>query len=128
MPAFLSPEWLDELKRAADQILPEAGGSACVQYVVNGGPGKQIVYHLVYRAGRLAEAGLGEVAEPDVTFTEAYGDAVDISRGKLDSNAAFMEGRVKVAGNMAKLMSVLALTGSPVYRELLARVDAETTY
>jgi putative sterol carrier protein len=45
-----------------------------------------------------------------------------IQKGELDANAAFMQGRVKVTGNMAKLMSLLPITNSPEYKALQVQV------
>jgi putative sterol carrier protein len=53
-----------------------------------------------------------------VTLTESYEDAMRIQKGELDANAAFMQGRVKVTGNMAKLMAMLPITNSAEYKQL----------
>ena len=53
------------------------------------------------------------LATPDPTFTTLTGtDFVKVQKGELDANAAFMQGRMKVAGNMAKLMQLMPLTNS----------------
>ena len=39
-----------------------------------------------------------------------------------------MQGRVKVEGNMAKLMALLPITSSPEYRELQDKIRAVTEY
>ena len=43
-------------------------------------------------------------------------DSVKVQKGELDANAAFMQGRMKVAGNMATLMRLMPLTSSPSTR------------
>ena len=48
--------------------------------------------------------------------------------GELDANAAFMQGRMKVAGNMAKFMQLLPLTNSPEYKALQEQVRQITTF
>ena len=53
-----------------------------------------------------------------MTLTESYEDAMRIQKGELDANAAFMQGRVKVTGNMAKLMAMLPITNSAEYKQL----------
>ena len=45
-----------------------------------------------------------------------------IQKGELDANAAFMQGRMKVAGNMGKFMHLLPLTNSPEYQALQAEL------
>jgi hypothetical protein len=39
-----------------------------------------------------------------------------------------MQGRVKVTGNMAKLMSLLPLTNAPEYKQLQTEIQAITEY
>ncbi len=58
----------------------------------------------------------------------SYDDAKKIQQGELDANAAFMQGRMKVTGNMAKLMSLLPLTNSPEYRALQEQIREITEY
>ncbi|HEX5266099.1 MAG TPA: SCP2 sterol-binding domain-containing protein [Acidimicrobiales bacterium] len=128
MARFLSEEWLRSTRELAAGQPDRPGASARIQYVVTGGPDGEVRYGWVLEDGRLAEAAAGELADADVTFTEAYADAVLIQRGELDPGAAFMQGRVKVSGNMAKVMSLLPITGTPEYRDLMARVDAVTEY
>jgi predicted lipid carrier protein YhbT len=128
VPRFLSEEWLRSTRELAAGQPDRPGASARIQYVVTGGPDGEVRYGWVLEDGRLAQAAVGELADADVTFTEAYSDAVLIQRGELDPGAAFMQGRVKVSGNMAKVMSLLPITGSAEYRDLMARVDAVTEY
>ena len=61
----------------------------------------------------------------DLTLTLTYEDSVKVQSGELDANAAFMQGRMKVAGNMAKFMQLLPLTTSPEYQALQAQVRAD---
>ena len=51
-----------------------------------------------------------------------------IQRGDLDANAAFMQGRVKVGGNMGKMMVLLPLTMSPEYKEIQEKIREITEY
>jgi putative sterol carrier protein len=63
-----------------------------------------------------------------VTLTTTYPDSVAIQKGELDANAAFMQGKTKVTGNMGKLMQLMPLTMSPEYRALQEKIRAITTY
>ena len=45
-----------------------------------------------------------------MTLTTAWADAMAIQKGELDANAAFMQGKVKVTGNMAKVLALLPIT------------------
>lgn len=126
MPAFLSQAWLD-LQRELGRDLPERpGASARMQVVVTGAPEGDVAYVLSIEDGRVVEASLGTDSDADVTLTQTYVDAVAVARGELDANAAFMQGRVKVVGNMGSLMAVMPLTQSPEYQAVLADVAAQT--
>ena len=78
--------------------------------------------------GKLLESQLGEIADGDFTLTMTFEDAKKVQTGELDPNAAFMQGRMKVSGNMAKLMSLLPLTNSPEYRALQEQIREITEY
>ena len=128
MPKYLSQEWLDETRvLAADQ--PERpGASAQLQYVVTGGPDGDVKYYWILQDGKLIESALGNAPEADFTLTRTYEDSVKVQNGELDANAAFMQGRMKVAGNMTKFMALLPLTSSPEYQALQAKVREVTQY
>ena len=128
MPKWLTQEWLDESKKLAESQPERPGASARMQYVVTGGPDGDVKYYWVLENGKLLESQLGEMPDPEVTLTQTYEDAMKIQKGELDANAAFMQGRVKVTGNMAKLMSLLPLTNAPEYKQLQTEVQAITEY
>ena len=128
MPKWLSQEWLDESKKLAEGQPERPGASARMQYVVTGGPDGDIKYYWVLEHGKLLESQLGEMPDPEVTLTQSYEDAKKIQQGELDANAAFMQGRVKVTGNMAKLMALLPLTNAPEYKQLQEQIGAITEY
>ena len=128
MPKWLSQEWLDESKKLAEGQPERPGASARMQYVVTGGPEGDIKYYWILENGKLQESKLGEMPDPEVTLTQSYEDAKKIQQGELDANAAFMQGRVKVTGNMAKLMSLLLLTNAPEYKQLQEQIGGITEY
>jgi alkyl sulfatase BDS1-like metallo-beta-lactamase superfamily hydrolase len=128
MSKWLSQEWLDETKKMADGQPERPGASARMQYVVTGGPDGDVKYYWVLVNGKLQESKLGELGDAEVTMTQSYEDAKKIQTGELDANAAFMQGRVKVTGNMAKLMSLLPLTNAPEYKELQKQIQEVTEY
>jgi putative sterol carrier protein len=99
-----------------------------MQYVVTGGPDGHVKYYWVLENGKLKESRLGEMPDPEVTMTQTYEDAMKIQKGELDANAAFMQGRIKVSGNMAKLMSLMPLTNAPEYKELQKQIEQITEY
>jgi alkyl sulfatase BDS1-like metallo-beta-lactamase superfamily hydrolase len=128
MAKYLSQEWMDEGLKMAESQPERPGATARMQYVVTGGPDGDIKYYWVLENGKLQESKLGELPDADFTLTQSYEDAVKVQKGELDANAAFMQGRVKVTGNMAKLMSLLPLTNAPEYKALMEQINAKTEY
>ena len=128
MPQYLSQEWLDEfVKLAADQP-SRPGATVKIQYKVTGGPNGDIDYNWQIDEGKFVDAQLGVIDSPDFTMTSAYDDAAKTQRGELDATAAFMQGKIKVSGNMAKMMSLLPITNSPEWKALQEKVNAITEY
>jgi len=74
-----------------------------LQFVVTDAPEGDIEYRLAINDGAVTfSRGTGD--NPDVTVTNTYETAVGISTGELNTQMAFMTGKLKVAGNMAVLM------------------------
>jgi putative sterol carrier protein len=128
MSKWLSQEWLDESRKMAEGQPERAGASARMQYVVTGGPDGDIDYYWVLENGKISQSQLGRLDDAEVTLTTAYPDALKIQKGELDANAAFMQGKVKVTGNMAKVMSLLPITNSPEYKQLQTEIAAITEF
>jgi putative sterol carrier protein len=129
MPAYLTQEWHDEYKRISNATQPERPGvGARVQQVVTGGPDGDVKYYWVIEEGNLLQCQLGELPDPEFTITMKYADSVAVQKGDIDPNAAFMQGRMKVTGNMAKLLSLMPLTNSPEYKQLQEDIRAVTEF
>jgi len=128
MAKWLSQEWLDEGKQLSESQPERPGATARMQYVVTGGPDGDIKYYWVLENGKLLDSQLGELSDAEVTLTQSYEDAMRIQKGELDANAAFMQGRVKVTGNMAKLMALLPITNSAEYKALQTEILAKTEF
>jgi putative sterol carrier protein len=126
MAKYLSQEWLD-LQRELAQDFPERpGATARMQYVVTGAPEGDVRYFTVIENGMMQENTLGTDEGAEFTLTTTYDDSVKILNGELDANAAFMQGRMKVTGNMGKLMSLMPLTQSPEYKAIQSQVAEQT--
>jgi putative sterol carrier protein len=128
MAKFLSQEWLDEGRKLAQEFPERPGATARMQFAVTGGPEGDVKYYQVLENGKILESTLGEDANADFTMTSSYDDTVKIQKGELDPNAAFMQGRMKVTGNMGKLMSLMPLTQSPEYKGIQQKINEITEY
>jgi putative sterol carrier protein len=126
--AYLSQPWLDLQRDLIAELPARPGATARVQYVIGDTPGGEVRYTQAVVDGRVAAAVLGDDPDAEVTLTETYADAVQIAQGSLDGNAAFMQGRVKVAGDMGKVMALMPLTHSDEYRAALAEAAERTAF
>jgi putative sterol carrier protein len=105
---FLSDEYMAEATEVLGGHAGFGGASSGVelslQFVVTDHPAEgELPYYLRIDADG-AELSRGRLDEPDVTVTNTYETAVGISKGDLNTQMAFMTGKLKVEGNMAKLM------------------------
>ena len=128
MPKYLTQEWMDTAKALAQDFPETPGASVRMQQVVTGAPEGEVKYYTVIENGKTIEQSLGEDPNAEVTLTNTYEDAVKIMKGELDANAAFMQGKVKVTGNMAKMMSLMPLTSKPEYKQIQEKLRAATEF
>jgi putative sterol carrier protein len=128
MPKYLSQEWHDAAKELAQAFPERPGATVRMASVVTGSPEGDLKYFQVIENGKVLEQANGELADADFTISSTWDDAVKIQKGELDANAAFMQGRMKVTGNMGKLMAMMPLTMSPEYKQIQQQVAAITEY
>ena len=128
MAKFLTQEWLDLQQKLAQEFPERPGATARMQYKITGGPDGDVTFYTVIDNGKIIENALGEDAQAEFTMTASYDDFAKSSKGELDANAAFMQGKLKVTGNMGKLMALMPLTQSPEYKTIAEKVSAETEY
>ena len=106
---FLSQEWASEMTSALnsseDFQKAASGQTAKLQQVVTDAPDGETKYYFTLDGGS-AQVGLGEVADAEATITQNYETAVAIVKEELNAQNAFMQGKLKVSGNMMKLMQL----------------------
>jgi putative sterol carrier protein len=93
-----------------------------VQFDVSGAPEGEVTYYLKVADGT-AETELGPLADADVTVSSDYETSQAISRGELNVQMAFMTGKIKVGGNMAKIMMHQGVLNE--YARVLSGLDIE---
>jgi SCP-2 sterol transfer family len=127
MSDWLSAEWFDET-RGLWSDAPAAGNVAArLQCEVSGGPEGGLSCYWLLDGGRLVGSGPGGIDAPDVTVTLTWADALAVQRGHLDPSVAFMQGRLKVSGDMAVLVAVLPATNTEAFRDVCRRIAAATS-
>ena len=108
MARYLSAEWLDAVGRAAsasDELRRSTRGVRfTVQQRVTGVPEGDVTYHVVVDDGSV-DVRPGEAEQPDVTFIQDHATAVGIGTGTVSAQAAFMLGRLRVAGDLPLLVT-----------------------
>lgn len=101
MPEFLSPAWVAALADAAAQAeAPDDLELVVQQVVVDGSDGHEVAYALRIAGGAITVTD-GRVEDADLTFTQDRATAGAIARGELSAQAAFLDGRLRVGGDLA---------------------------
>lgn len=107
MSKFLSEEWAADVTRVLNEHdgWKNAIGTAGlgIQFETEDGPDGAVDYYLSAENGQTTMA-LGRLESPDVTVKQSYDTATAISKGEMNTQMAFMTGKIKVSGNLAKLM------------------------
>jgi len=117
---YLSEEWATAVQDALNshEGFKNAAGSqtAKIQNVVTTTDGES-KYYIKIEGGQV-ELKTGEIDAPEATITQDYDTAVALSKGELTGTAAYMSGKIKIAGDLMKMM---ALQGA------LSQVNAATS-
>ena len=104
---FLTDEWLTGLESTvnAHDGFKDAVASVSLklQFKVTDVDGGDVDYSIVIGDGSAAING-GAIDDADAAITNNYETAAAISKGELNTQMAFMTGKLKVSGNMAALM------------------------
>ena len=112
---FLTADWAQALTDALSAhegfTSSIANVSLTLAYKVTDSPDGEIDYHMAIADGA-AVVRLGEADDADVTITSGHETAMALQRGELNPQAAFMSGKIKVAGNLAMLMMHQAVLSS----------------
>lgn len=109
---FLSDAYMEAASAALSQHaeLSERIGDLdlAIQFRVTDPPGSDeaILYYLAFADGAVRMAP-GEISDPDVRIGSSYETAAGLAREEIKDQIAFLTGKLKVSGNMARLMANL---------------------
>ena len=110
---FLTKEWLEALTLALQAHEGFKGATATteltLQFEVSDAPEGTEHTYLITLSGGSVQASAGPGASPDVTITNSYETAAAIAKNELNTQMAFMTGKIKVAGNLTKLITNQAM-------------------
>lgn len=104
---YLSPEWL---AAAADAIAHDAALQdvaneidLTLEQTVADGPEGTVCWHIILRDGR-ARLVNGPISSADLRFTTTWDIARSIARGDLAAPTAFIDGHLRVGGDLTLLL------------------------
>ena len=129
---FLSPEWLDEAKKIREEYrgkTPPAAHAVKMNQIITDVPfgDGTINAHMDTSSGEM-EMDLGHIEGEDLTVTLDYATAKAIL---VDGNPqagmqAFMAGKIKVQGDMTKMMALQSQAPDPAAEQIAARIKEIT--
>jgi putative sterol carrier protein len=106
---FLSEEWAKEMTNSlnsSDEFKQAAASQQVkLQQVVTDTDAGEVKYYFTIEGGN-AEVSLGEITDAEATISQNYETAVAINKQELNAQQAFMQGKLKISGNMMKLMQL----------------------
>lgn len=106
---FLSEEWAKEMTGAlnSSEDFKRAAGEqqAMLQQIITDAPEGEAKYYFQLEDGK-AQVALGELEGAEATISQSYDTAAAINRQELNAQQAFMQGKLKITGNMMKLMQL----------------------
>ena len=124
---FLSDEWFAEAQKIRDEAaLPPASGPAAdmkLNIVVTGGPSGDKEVHMA--GGEFGE-GLLDDAPTKLTVPYEVAKKTFIENDQQAGMQAFMQGQIKVEGDMSKLMAMQTQQPSADQAELQKKIAAIT--
>ena len=129
MPRYLSREWIGDLSAQVDAsaALADVAGQASLRLtqVVTGAPGGDVTYHLAVSDGSATFAS-GAAADEEVRLESNWVTAVAVATGQLNAQDAFIQGRIRLHGDQAKLVAAVPVLSA--LDALVADLRPRTTY
>ena len=126
---FLTPEWIEEAKKIREQFDSDATATPHVvrrNQVITEVPfgDGTVEAHMDTTSGEV-KMDLGHLESPDLTVTIDYvtAKAIIVEGNPQAGMQAFMAGKIKVQGDMTKLMAMQGAAPDPVAQEIAAKIN-----
>jgi putative sterol carrier protein len=129
---FLSDEWVAAAKEIrdeyADKVQPPAHAVRMNQVVTDVPFGEGTINSHLDTSGGEAIMEMEHLENPDLTVTTDYATAkaIMVDGDQQAAMQAFMQGKVKVQGDMSKLMLLQQAPADPVQTEIAAKIKEIT--
>jgi putative sterol carrier protein len=108
---FLTDEWAQAVTEALNSNdafkQAAAGKTVKLQNVVAEANGEKRYY--LDLEGGAAKVSMGELPDAEATLSSDYDTAAAMSRNELNATAAYMSGKLKIQGDLMKLMQLQGL-------------------
>lgn len=130
---FLSQEWMDAARAIREQYaddVPEVDADLRINVAVTDVPfDDEIVNAFLDTTSGAVVMELGHLDEPDVTVTTDYrtAQALFVDQDPAIAMQAFMNGRVKIQGDMMKLMAMQTSLPTNEFSEKIAQEIKDIT-
>lgn len=102
MAPFASPEWIDELARAAADVAVDPGIRLTVEQRIIGEAAS--TWHVTIADG-VVRVVPGSAPEAEVTLTSSFETAAAIHGGRLSAQRAFLDGALRIGGDLRVLIA-----------------------
>jgi len=129
---FLSDEWMDEAKKIREEFAgkgsPPAHAVRMNQIITDVPFGDGTINAHMDTSGGDLEMDIGHLDNPDLTVTLDYetAKAILVDQNPQAGMQAFMAGKIKVQGDMTKLMAMQSGTPDPTAQEVAAKIKEIT--
>ena len=129
---FLTDEWVEQAKKVREEFAgkgnPQAHAVRMNQIITDVPFGDGTVNAHLDTSGGDAELDLGHLDNPDLTVTLDYetAKAIIVDQNPQAGMQAFMAGKIKVQGDMTKLMAMQAAPPDASAQAVAARIKEIT--
>jgi putative sterol carrier protein len=129
---FLSEEWVEAAKQIREEYrgkAPQPAHAVKMNQIITDVPfGDGTINARMDTTGGEMENDLGHLENPDVTVTLDYetAKAIFVDGNPQAGMQAFMAGKIKIQGDMTKLMAMQQVQPDPVTTEITGRIKEIT--